>query len=136
MKRIVMTNDSLTQALIQAADGEAAWVQELLAAGANPNGMPLIMAIQCGELVIVEMMLRAGADVNAHFSGTTPLIRAISSTYPEIVILLIRAGADVNQAAPDGILPLTSARAWGRANATAEEREQIVRQLIDAGAHE
>lgn len=131
-----MTNDSLTQALIQAADGEPAWVQKLLAAGANPNGMPLIMAIQCGELVIVEMMLSAGADVNAPFSDTTPLIRAISSSYPEIVNLLICAGADVNQAAPDGILPLTSARTQGRANATPEERERIVRQLINAGAHE
>jgi ankyrin repeat protein len=131
-----MTDISLIQALIEAADGEPDRVKELLAVGANPNGMPLIMAIQCGERDIVEMMINAGADVNAPFSRTTPLIRAISASYPKIVDLLIRAGAHVNQAAPDGTMPLTSARVQGRANIIATEREHILHLLIDAGAHE
>ena len=131
-----MTHDTLTEALVQAADGEPDRVRELLAAGADPNGMPLIMAIQSGETAIVEMLLRAGADLNASCSGTTPLNRAISSCYPTIVDILIRAGADVNQAAPDGMLPLTSARTQGRTDASAEERGQIIDLLIRAGAHE
>jgi len=131
-----MTNDTLTQALIQAADGEPSRVHDLLAAGANPNGMPLIMAIQCGERAIVQMMIAAGADVNAPFSHTTPLIRAISSSYPEIVDLLICAGANVNHVAPDGTMPLDAARAQDRTNATADEREQIIQLLLKAGAHE
>src|SRR5215216_6443711 len=118
IKRATMTDDTLTQALIQAADGEPSRVHDLLAAGANPNGMPLIMAIQCGERAIVQIMIATGADVNAPFSHTTPLIRAISSSYPDIVDVLIRAGADVNQAAPDRTMPLDAARTQGRTNAT------------------
>jgi ankyrin repeat protein len=131
-----VTNDDLIGALIQAADGEPELVQALLEAGADPTGMPLIMAIQCGEREIVEMMIGAGADVNAPFSHTTPLNRAISSSYPSIVELLLRAGAQVNQAAPDGLFPLAVARRQGRINATAAEREQIIALLIKAGAHE
>jgi ankyrin repeat protein len=131
-----MSDDTLTQTLIQAADGDPSWVAELLAAGANPNGMPLIMAIQCGEPAIVQMMIVAGADVNAAFAHTTPLIRAISSSYPDIVDLLIRAGANVNQVAPDGTVPLYAARTQGRTTITADERNRIIELLITAGAHE
>ncbi len=131
-----MTDDALTQALIQAADSEPDAVRKLLAAGANPNGMPLIMAIQCDEAEIVQMMLAAGAEVNSPFQHTTPLVHAISASYPNIVDLLLRAGADVNQATPDGTIPLTAARTQGRTNATVHERNQIVEMLIKAGAHE
>lgn len=131
-----MTDDTRTHALIQAADGEPSRVHDLLAAGANPNGMPLIMAIQCGEREIVQMMIAAGADVNAPFSQTTPLIRAISSSYPAIVDVLIQAGAHVNQVAPDGTRPINAARTQGRTNGTADERDQILQLLRNAGAHE
>jgi ankyrin repeat protein len=131
-----MSDETLTQSLIQAADGEPSWVAELLAAGANPNGMPLMMAVQCGEPAIVQMMIAAGADVNAAFADTTPLIRAISSIYPDIVDILIRAGADVNQVAPDGTISLYAARTQGHTNVTADERNRIIKLLINAGAHE
>ena len=131
-----MTDDPLTHALIQAADGEPDAVRSLLAAGANPNGMPLIMAIQCAEAEIVQMMLTAGAEVNTPVGRTTPLVRAITASYPDIVNLLLRAGANVNQVTPDGTMPLTAARTHGRTNSTPHERDQIVQMLIDAGAHE
>lgn len=126
--------DALTQALIQAADGEPAWVATLLAAGANPNGMPLIMAIQCGEVGIVEQFIAAGVDVNAPFGHTTPLIHAISARYPDIVAVLIRAGANVHQVAPNGTRPIDAVGMPGRANATAAEHERLLHAL-SAAAH-
>jgi ankyrin repeat protein len=122
--------------LIQAADGEPDTVHYLLAAGANPNGMPLLMAIQCGEREIVQMLIAAGADINAPFAQTTPLLRAITASFPDIVELLIQNGVNVNQAAPDGTVPLIAAQAHGRIGLTDETRQRIIRLLYDAGAHE
>ena len=130
-----MIDDSLTQALTLAADGDLAAVRELLARGADPTGMPLIMAIQCDEAEIVQLMIAAGAEVNTPFQATTPLVRAITAGYPKIVDVLLQAGAQVNQVAPDGTIPLEAARTRGRTNLTDEERDQIVQLLINAGAH-
>jgi hypothetical protein len=128
--------EELVHALVQAADGEPEWVQQLLMAGAHPTGMPMLMAIQCGQAEIVQMMIAAGADVNAPFHHTTPLIHAITSSYPDIVGLFIRAGADVNQVAPDGMVPLAAARAHGRTNVTNAIQQRILRLLIEAGAQD
>jgi len=69
--------DDVRAALTQAAAGEEAWARDLIAAGADPNGMPLIMAIQCGELAIVE-----------HGS-----LRATSEYWATIRPILLDAGA-------------------------------------------
>lgn len=118
----------------QAADGEPEWARALLDAGADPNDMPLIMAIQCGEAGIVQMMIEAGADVNQPFATTTPLIRAITACYPAIVRALIAAGAGVNQPDEQGLTPLQAAASKARSNATIEERRAIVEMLEAAGA--
>ncbi|MCH1919013.1 ankyrin repeat domain-containing protein [Shewanella sp. A3A] len=89
-----MNQTELDDALIQAADCDFDYAQELLSAGANPNGMPLIMAIQCGAVDIVSLFITSGAELNVHYRHTTPLIRAVTSCYPEIVRLLIENGAD------------------------------------------
>ena len=91
-----MNQKELDDSLIQAADGDFQSAKELLMAGANPNGMPLIMAIQCGAFDIVSLFIRYGVDLNTCYSGTTPLIRAVTSGYPEIVQLLIANGAKTN----------------------------------------
>lgn len=88
-----MQNVQLNNALIQAADCDLDSVLDLLAAGANPNGMPLIMAIQCGAEDVVTQFIKHGVDVNAKYDGTTPLIRAVTSGYPKIVELLVLNGA-------------------------------------------
>lgn len=130
------SSEDLAKALVQAADGEPDVVEQLLAAGANPSGMPLLMAIQSGEATIIQMMIAAGVTINAPFADTTPLVRAITASFPDIVELLIHAGADVNQIAPDGTVPLIAAQTQGRTNVTDDVRQRIVRLLIDAGAHE
>jgi ankyrin repeat protein len=89
-----MSQAELNSALVQAADCELADARVLLHNGANPSGMPLIMAIQCGAKDIVQLMLKHGAKINEHHLGTTPLIRAITSGYPEIVSILIESGAE------------------------------------------
>lgn len=119
----------LHAALVQAADGDLEWVKELLAAGADPNGMPLIMAIQAGEPEIVQEMIDAGAKVESDFAGTTPLVRAVQAQYPRIVKLLIDAGANVNTAAPDGTTPLVAATDTTHRGATEETRAEVLRAL-------
>lgn len=88
-----MTQRELNDALIQAADCDIESAKELLEAGANPNGMPLIMAIQCGAEDIVSLFIKAGVDLNSSYSDTTPLIRAVTAGYPNIVKLLVVNGA-------------------------------------------
>jgi len=88
-----LNQKELNDALIQAADCDLDSVNDLLADGADPNGMPLIMAIQCGAEDIVCLFIKNGANLNVHYEGTTPLIRAVTSGYPNIVKLLMLNGA-------------------------------------------
>lgn len=114
------------EALIQAADGELEWVRALLSAGTDPNGMPLIMAIQANEPEILKAMIGAGADVNLEYQDTTPLIHAIRGRRPEIVRILIDAGANVLKPASDGKLPLQVAQEPSGTNSTEDERLKII----------
>jgi hypothetical protein len=122
------------ESLTQAADDFSYWSQYLLAEGVDPNGMPLIMAIQCGAVDIVHMMIKVGVNVNRPFEHTTPLIRAITSSYPEIVKALVDAGANVNQTDDAGLSPLDAVHRFGRTNVTQEERAVIIQILTEAGA--
>jgi ankyrin repeat protein len=90
------------------------WLQMLLSHGANPNVVqpkrggddttdysagttPLFSAIDSGRLENVDLLLKAGADVNHQDNhGETPLIRAVTFTpgHFRIVIRLLEAGAD------------------------------------------
>jgi len=50
-----------------------------------------------GQLEIVRLLIKAGADVNAkNFYGSTPLIYASMNGNIDIVKMLIEVGADVN----------------------------------------
>lgn len=89
-----MNQKELDAALVQAADCDLASAQELLESGANPYGMPLIMAIQCGAEDIVSLFINAGVELNYSYLDTTPLIRAVTAGYPNIVKLLVVNGAE------------------------------------------
>jgi ankyrin repeat protein len=141
--RITMTNypkytkpEDLNSALTEAADGYLDWVKELLEDGADPNGMAMIKAIQCDQPEIVQMMVDAGAVVNAHVLDTTPLIHAIHGCYLPVIEVLLKAGADVNFKDENYQSPLAHANGEIRLNATKEERELMIKLLLSAGARE
>lgn len=68
------------------------------------NGTALMEKARIGECEIVEMLLRAGADVNAQANhGMTPLMYAANA---DIVELLIKHGADPNMRDAEGLTAL------------------------------
>jgi ankyrin repeat protein len=126
----------MREALAQFADGDYALVAGLFAAGADGSGFPFIVAIQSGEVPIVEEFLKASVNVNTVHKHTTALIHAVGGGQPEIVRLLLAAGADVNQPAPDGSTPLQAAQQCRRKGVSEEDWQEIIRMLKEAGAIE
>lgn len=91
---------------------------------------PLMLACQyCHDLRIIQLLLQAGADVNAasEFRISTPLMCACRWNTFEAVNLLVQAGADVNYAADRGYTALMSAAEF---NPDAE----VICYLVASGA--
>lgn len=110
-------------------------VRDMLVKGANPNEKdenydtitPLFVAVENGNIEMVEMLINFGANVNArNGSKQTPLMRLDDDATPELVDLLIRFGAKVDLADREGNTALILAA--GGADAA------VVKALIDAGA--
>ncbi len=119
------------------ASGDLPAVQASLKAGADPDvgddegKRPLEVAIRAKRRDLVEMLIAAGADLNANqnASGYTPLRLAITTDQIEIVQQLLAAGADPNaRSSIAGTLetPMLMAAGTGL--------EEIVRALVAAGA--
>jgi uncharacterized protein len=73
----------------------------LIAAGADPNAITregdancLILAAQSGNAALLEMLVRAGADVNVAVGDVTPLMEAARSGDEGLVDVLISLGSD------------------------------------------
>ncbi len=93
--------------LIQAAtSGNFDRVQSLLSARVNldlDRGAAICNAAAAGHTQVVDLLIRAGANVNlSNKSGFTPIACAAHAGYLEIVRLLIAAGADI-QALPGSV---------------------------------
>ncbi len=142
----------LERASVDAAGrGDLRAVEDLLAAGADPNatmdGYPVLQeAVQAGNAGIVEALLAAGADVNGFGEWVpgccqeldTALHQAVrwwpvcldrgpgdcSERRTEVVRVLLAAGADVD--ARDGILGATPLKMAAR-RGIAEVMEILVR---------
>lgn len=103
---------------------DASAVQELLKAGANPDGAledgdgstALHTACELGDRPTVEILLAHDADVSAATGkGYTPLHGAAAGGYEEIARLLIKHGADpLADPAGNGISPTAIALRRGR----------------------
>ena len=104
----------------------------LLNIGMNPNERardfhtPLTSAVRYNKLAVVEVLLKAGADVNKPIGAATSLFIASHMGYVELVKLLIKAGAEINKQAAGGKTPLYIAVKKGH--------HQVVKLLLDAGA--
>ena len=84
-------------------------------------------AVKAGDVVALETLLDAGADVDAHDThGQTALMNAARDGYAPMVRLLIARGADLNHTAKYNLSALMLAVINGR--------DAIVGLLVDAGA--
>ncbi|XP_051186589.1 uncharacterized protein [Lolium perenne] len=89
----------------------------LLSRGANvdsmsPEGTPLHFAAQCGNLEMMEVLLKYDANPNSLVqSSYAPLTMALLGSSLKCVELVIQAGADVNAAKP--VTPLIIAARYG-----------------------
>lgn len=122
--------------LAAAAECECEVVEELLAAGANPNftdpvgRTPLYAACERfrNGLSTMAALLNAGANVNfSHYDGSTPLHLAADRGTDIEVSLLLAFGAEVD--AKMKTLPRTPLR-----NAIVAHKEDSVRLLLENGA--
>lgn len=100
----------------------------------------LLQAIRNGDLVAVEALIAAGADVNAADGGQTPLGSAIEHMRVDIARRLIAVGADVNHDPGDGWTPLVHAidiesdSAWQAHHEAGHETTDLTRMLLEGGA--
>jgi ankyrin repeat protein len=122
-------------ALLAAAEGgDARVVQNLLAAGADPNTYdflgfrPLHHAARLDYLAVATVLLAHGADPNAATSmRATPLELAARAGDPRLVQVLLAAGAAVDGPGQGGVTPLLAAVETGRID--------VIPLLTTAGAN-
>lgn len=126
---------ALDRALYEAAEaGDPKEVDEIIAAGANPNaaipgdGSPLIAAARSGILPIVERLVTFGADPNMPVSGDgSPLIMAAAHGHLDVVRYLLDRGAEVDLIVPGDENALMCAAEGGHL--------RVVELLVKRGAN-
>ncbi len=99
-------------------------------------------AIRQGDVVAVDAMIAAGADVNAIEPGGhfPPLYLAVEHMDVAIARRLVQAGADVNHELEDGWTPLAHAidiesdAAWQAHYEAGHETTELCELLLAAGA--
>ena len=123
-----------TALLVACQGGHTKCAEALLAGGADVNpqvdghkNIPLFFAIHNCNQLLVDCLIKAGADVNhKNIYGETALIFAAGKRRDKSVKALIQAGADVNHAGADGYTALIKSVMFGH--------DQCVKSLIEAGA--
>jgi ankyrin repeat protein len=128
-----ISQDGLNQATVYAARyGNPAALDQLLAAGANPNGdsksgIPIFAAVESASGAAIEILAKHGADVNAKDEqGRTPLLAAAAGNNSGIVTELVRLGAQIDALDRQGNTALM--------NATRRCYYWTMRPLLEAGA--
>ncbi len=115
-----LSQDGFTALALASAFGGPECVQVLLLKGANPNQRstalgevaPIHAAIFGRQFASLELLIRAGADVNApQVGGFTPLMGAAQNGSVEFVRVLLESGADPSMKSGDGQTALDIAKA-------------------------
>ena len=123
--------DGATPLLLATINGNAAMIEALVKAGADPNApltkygdTALMMAARTGKTDAATVLLDHGAQVNAKetWGGTTALMCAVPDRHPAAVKLLIDHGADVN--ARSKFVPSTTGRGFEGTTPVAAEPGQ------------
>jgi ankyrin repeat protein len=125
-----------TPMLLAATNGDAAILDRLIRAGADPNAplsqtgdTALMMAARTGKVDAVQVLLDHGARVNAKeaWGGTTALMWAVSERHPEVTKLLVEHGADVN--AKSNFVPSASGRGFEGTSPVAPKPNQAIEEF-------
>lgn len=141
------------QLVLAARNGDAARARELLAEGVPPNAeesknghRPLHQAAEAGHAPIVDLLLDAGADLDAQDgAGRTALMRAAAAAAVDAGRRLLEAGAAVNALSANGTTALAQVvnggmlrRARGgmtdAVTATHDAEMEFARMLFERGA--
>ena len=127
---------SATPMLLAAMNGNAAILERLVQAGADPNApvsetgdTALMLAARTGKVDAVKALLDHGAKVNAKetWGGTTAVMWAVAELHPEITRLLVERGADVN--AKSNFVPSASGRGFEGTSAVAPKGNQTTEEF-------
>jgi uncharacterized protein len=101
----VANREGVTPLQLAALNGNAAMIEKLVKAGADPNAplstsgdTALMFAARTGTADALKVLLETGANVNAKetWGGTTPLMFAAAERHPAAVKILVEHGADVS----------------------------------------
>jgi ankyrin repeat protein len=136
--------DGITPLHIAAQYSQKSAVEQLIMSGANVNDKDFFKLtplhyVAASEVKksevqtqIAALLLNNGAEINAKdFGGKTPLIYAVNNVHIKLVTFLIENGADANMTDKDG----TSVLCYAVNARAVREREEIVNQLLKAGAY-
>lgn len=103
------------------------WREVVLLETNNTGAMPLHVAACYGQKAIIDLLLAAGAEVDAEDSeGYTPLHWAAKRNNPVIAQTLLAKGAKVNARTHNGFAPLHAA--------TLDRRLELLQLLLAHGA--
>lgn len=87
----------------------------------------LIKAMRLGLVTVGELLVAAGADVNAEaYDGTTALMQVAQTGNIKLYELLVKTGAHINHADNKGYTPLM--------HAIENDKNNVAKKLISAGA--
>lgn len=125
-----------TPMLLAAMNGNAAIIEELIKAGADPNAplsetgdTALMLASRTGKIGAVRVLVDHGAKVNSKetWGGTTALMWAVSEHHPDVAKLLVEHGADVN--AKSDFVPSASGRGFEGTAPVAPKPNQAIEEF-------